>query len=252
MTPFSITQSSLNMLRGLAGSSLVHGCAFGVAMGWASLAEHPLDRARFAGERIVIHAVQCFTTSEAAFEPVTIVPVATNIALDAPTARELLTERTFPVDAMLPQLDIEETSETEPSHVVTRPAAVSKPENQAMDEPLTVPRVASTASAASAFQPPQAWGTDVPDQPANLSSSPLPRYPRDWKERGWAGTVLLRLHISAAGAIEQIEIVASSGFHELDASAISAVKHWKARPAQKLGKPVASQVNLPVVFDPGR
>jgi periplasmic protein TonB len=252
MAPYWFTQSSLNLYRSLSGSLLVHGCALGVALGWASLGELPTERARFAGERIVIHAVLTSNSSAADAEPVTIVPIPAPSQIDAPSAREFPLERTFPIEALLPPLDVETTQLTSAENNLTRPTQVHEQEPPPRDEPRMVPRTASQSSAASAFQPPQTWGTDVPEQPANLSSSPLPRYPREWKERGWAGTVLLKLHISATGVIEKIEVVTSSGFSELDASALNAVKHWKARPAQKAGRPISSQVNLPVVFDPGR
>jgi TonB family protein len=75
-----------------------------------------------------------------------------------------------------------------------------------------------------------------------------PYYPAMARERGWQGTVLLKVLISKNGAVETIELECSSGFSILDRSAIKGVKEWKFNPGRKDGQPVEMWVRIPVTF----
>jgi TonB family protein len=76
-----------------------------------------------------------------------------------------------------------------------------------------------------------------------------PRYPESARRRGIEGTVLLKMRITAQGRVEDVQVVRSAGYPELDESAIEAVRRWRFEPARRNGAPVAEDaVLLPVVF----
>ncbi len=76
-----------------------------------------------------------------------------------------------------------------------------------------------------------------------------PRYPESARRRGIEGTVLLKMRITAQGRVEDVQVVRSAGYPEMDESAIEAVRRWRFEPARRNGEPVAEDaVLLPVVF----
>ena len=76
-----------------------------------------------------------------------------------------------------------------------------------------------------------------------------PPYPRQARERGWEGRIIVRLHILPDGTVASGTIHQSSGHPLLDDSAITAAKEWTFQPAKNGGFPVASTVNIPIQFD---
>jgi len=75
-----------------------------------------------------------------------------------------------------------------------------------------------------------------------------PDYSAESKAAGHQGVTLLGVTISATGAPADIKIVKSSGFAELDAAAVAAVRKWSFEPARRDGVPIEATVNLPVNF----
>jgi protein TonB len=76
-----------------------------------------------------------------------------------------------------------------------------------------------------------------------------PRYPESARRRGIEGTVLLKMRITAQGRVEDVQVVRSAGYPELDESAMEAVRRWRFEPARRNGEPVVEEaVLLPVVF----
>ncbi len=76
-----------------------------------------------------------------------------------------------------------------------------------------------------------------------------PRYPESARRRGIEGTVLLKMRITAQGRVEDVQVVRSAGYPDLDESAIEAVRRWRFEPARRNGEPVVEDaVLLPVVF----
>ena len=76
-----------------------------------------------------------------------------------------------------------------------------------------------------------------------------PPYPRQAREQGWKGRIILRLHILPDGTVASSTIHQSSGFPLLDDSAMTTVKQWTFQPAKNGMFPVASTVNIPIQFD---
>lgn len=82
----------------------------------------------------------------------------------------------------------------------------------------------------------------------NYGINPLPKYPPLAREKGYEGTVYLRVLVRADGRVGQLAIDRSSGHEILDRAAADSVKEWAFFPAKKGGKPVESWVLLPVKF----
>ncbi len=75
-----------------------------------------------------------------------------------------------------------------------------------------------------------------------------PEYPRSARRRGHEGRVAVEISLSAAGEIESVEIVESSGYRELDASALAAVRAARFAPAMENGVAVAGRLRLAFDF----
>jgi protein TonB len=97
-------------------------------------------------------------------------------------------------------------------------------------------------------QTPQVAGAELDDTPVSFVNNRPPRYPEQAYQRGWHGTVLLRLEIDAKGTVTQVSVVQSSGFPVLDAEALNTVRQWRARAARRNGQPTDSVEILPISF----
>ncbi|HVV63854.1 MAG TPA: energy transducer TonB [Rhizomicrobium sp.] len=88
-------------------------------------------------------------------------------------------------------------------------------------------------------------------QAAGVSSThTTPPYPPVARKLGEQGTVRLRLTISPQGAVTAADVVQSSGFDDLDRSAVDwVIAHWKYKPATRGGVAVASQTEAVVIFN---
>lgn len=82
----------------------------------------------------------------------------------------------------------------------------------------------------------------------DYGTNPLPKYPPLAREKGYEGTVYLRVMVQTDGRVGKLSIDRSSGHEILDRAAADSVKGWTFLPAQKGGKPVESWVLLPVKF----
>ena len=80
------------------------------------------------------------------------------------------------------------------------------------------------------------------------AENPKPSYPREAREKGYQGEVLLRVEVLSNGRVGEIEVARSSGHEILDRSALSTVKQWKFIPARKGEEPIPLWVNIPIKF----
>jgi protein TonB len=78
--------------------------------------------------------------------------------------------------------------------------------------------------------------------------NPQPEYPFASRMRGEQGVVTVRLHISAAGRVEDVEVLRGSGHAALDAAAEQAVRGWRFRPAMQDGLPVPGSIRTSIQF----
>lgn len=94
-------------------------------------------------------------------------------------------------------------------------------------------------SATPPFEPPVVTN---PESPVN--------YPADLWEQQVEGTVVLRLHLDARGAVapESTRVAESSGYPALDSAALRAVPDMRFAPARRDGRPVATTFLQPVHF----
>lgn len=83
---------------------------------------------------------------------------------------------------------------------------------------------------------------------ADYLDNPKPSYPRHSRRLGEEGKVLLRVHVSAEGLPETIELRCGSGFHRLDEAAQETVAHWRFVPAKRGDQAVTSWVLVPIEF----
>lgn len=81
-----------------------------------------------------------------------------------------------------------------------------------------------------------------------LVRNPAPVYPRIARLQGWQGTVVLHARVSGAGSVERLEVHRTSGYAVLDEAAMAAVRGWRFKPASRSGRPVGSEVEIPVTF----
>lgn len=93
-------------------------------------------------------------------------------------------------------------------------------------------------------------GTESSQQltPPDLNGNVLPRYPEQARRLGWEGRVLLRIWINKQGSVTKVHVEQSSGYSLLDAAAVTNVRTWRVKPAQRNGQPVAGSWLLPIRF----
>jgi len=90
-------------------------------------------------------------------------------------------------------------------------------------------------------------GEDTGYHPGGMSGFRR-RYPHAAQEKGWEGTVTLKVHISSDGDIGEVIVTSSSGHDMLDEAAVDMIKDAHATPARRGDKPVDSWVVVPYRF----
>jgi protein TonB len=81
--------------------------------------------------------------------------------------------------------------------------------------------------------------------------NPHPPYPEVSRKAGHTGVVILRVSVSESGRVAAVTLIKSSGYSLLDDRARTTVQRWIFRPARRDGRPVATQVDVPVRFSLG-
>jgi protein TonB len=211
--------------------------------------------------RIVLQAVVRGVTGEPARAamPVRLVASVPSLVLDEPAPRERLT----PARARdLKRLPLDRVAAVRRAAQLPLPAELHAP----VSRPAATPDIASLVAPARQRRPlavvtagliraePRPAGgptpsTDGSDRtPPRLVRNRAPAYPEPAIRNGWQGTVLLRVHIDAAGYVMGTELVSTSGHAILDAAAIRAVRQWRYEPARVAGGSVGASVRQPVVF----
>jgi periplasmic protein TonB len=80
-------------------------------------------------------------------------------------------------------------------------------------------------------------------------NNPKPNYPGIARSRHWEGLVLLRVHVTADGRCDNLNVARSSGHDALDESAVAAVRNWRFVPSKRGDTPIASWVTVPIQFN---
>ncbi|MCF8151138.1 MAG: energy transducer TonB [Burkholderiaceae bacterium] len=147
-----------------------------------------------------------------------------------------------------------------------KPAETPKPKPKKNLPPPPPQLLASTTPSNTplAFSVPPQPPTPAPAAPINLAPAPVaitaarfdadyldnpkPVYPHASRRLGEQGKVLLRVHVSAAGLAEKVEVKTGSGYARLDQSAHDAVSRWRFVPARRGDQAVAAWVQVPITF----
>ena len=133
---------------------------------------------------------------------------------------------------------------------VPRPPAASTPHfpepqvEQAVMETPAAP-VAPAASAAIEAPAPRQAHVEAPPKPRRTIR---PDYPNGARMRGEEGEATVAFVVGADGTVGDAHIVASTGFAELDAAALKAVRSARFTPARADGEPVAASVQMSLRF----
>lgn len=85
------------------------------------------------------------------------------------------------------------------------------------------------------------------DSAPRVLSSQFPGYPRNLREAGIEGRVVVRFSVEPDGSVSD-PAVQGSPPPQLAALAIEAIKRWKFAPAMKHGVPVRAWLQQPFVF----
>ncbi|MFM9969092.1 MAG: TonB family protein [Burkholderiales bacterium] len=131
------------------------------------------------------------------------------------------------------------TNNPPPTTVAATPSAAPSPPQPAS----TTPKPAAQQS----FTPPSF--TPARSDAAYLNN-PKPEYPAASLRLGETGRVVLNVHVSATGSVEQVSVRTSSGSTRLDEAALKAVRQWKFIAAKRGDEAVATQVLVPISFTP--
>ncbi|MBJ9739810.1 energy transducer TonB [Acinetobacter oleivorans] len=83
---------------------------------------------------------------------------------------------------------------------------------------------------------------------AGYLSNPAPEYPEQALDRGWEGSVILRVKVLPNGSPDSVTVKQSSGKKILDSAAVRTVKQWKFSPALKGKTPVEGWVDVPIHY----
>ncbi|MFO0884681.1 MAG: TonB family protein [Pirellulales bacterium] len=103
-------------------------------------------------------------------------------------------------------------------------------------------------SIAVPFQVEALAGVNRESPASTLPSNIPPTYPTDALLARLEGRVMLRVQVKATGEAQQVLLENSSGHPALDEAARLAVSKWKFRPAKRAGKPIESEVLVPINF----
>ena len=145
---------------------------------------------------------------------------------------------------------LEVAEEVGPPRSFAEPARSLEPE-----EPIRTTssaRVTLPPADAEALPPFEPGGSTFPELVDREADQKLIRryYPPRLLERGVGGRVLVQLWVDSTGAVDLIKVREGSGVPELDKAALRAASDLRFVPALRLGVPVGTWVEFPLVFRP--
>ncbi len=89
-------------------------------------------------------------------------------------------------------------------------------------------------------------GQDL-EKPA-LLGYPAPEYPREARHKGWQGVVEALATVDASGRLLDLQVSHSSGYPELDAAALAALRGARYKPGTADGTPATATLTVTVRF----
>jgi len=126
------------------------------------------------------------------------------------------------------------------------PVQLAAPDTSPAPSPAVVPPAPEPAPPVAA--PPAPVQATLPRFDAGYLDNPKPPYPIVSRRMGEQGRVVLRVHVTPAGAAGEVQLATSSGSPRLDESALSTVRRWKFVPARRGAEPVPAWVLVPIAF----
>ena len=127
---------------------------------------------------------------------------------------------------------------------VAVPPTPPTPEIASREPQLEKMELVDAAPSVPAAAPRQAH-VDAPPRPQRVIR---PDYPRAARQRGEQGDVVLEIDVAADGSVASVSVATSSGFIDLDAAALKAVKAARFSPATSGDRAVASHARLTLSF----
>ena len=122
---------------------------------------------------------------------------------------------------------------------------------QGTEAPLPPPQEETTAvgtGPVAAVSNQAALTSALEEAQPEYSKNPPISYPNRARMKGYEGTVLLEVLVNRKGTVDDLRILASSGYAILDSSAVKSVKTWSFKPAKKGKDTVDMWVQVPVRF----
>lgn len=83
---------------------------------------------------------------------------------------------------------------------------------------------------------------------ASYISGARPPYPREARQAGWEGAVVIRVLVATDGSASAVAVHTSSGYASLDEAAAQAIKQWHFAPARHDATAVESYYDVRVKF----
>ncbi len=127
---------------------------------------------------------------------------------------------------------------------VAVPPTPPTPEIASREPQLEKMELVDAAPSVPAAAPRQAH-VDAPPRPQRVIR---PDYPRAARQRGEQGDVVLEIDVAVDGSVASVAVATSSGFADLDAAALKAVKAARFSPAKSGDRAVASHARLTLSF----
>lgn len=87
------------------------------------------------------------------------------------------------------------------------------------------------------------------DAMPDYSNNPPIVYPRRARQKGYEGTVVLEVLVDRNGKVDDLRVLASSGYGILDRSAVASVKAWTFTPAKKGSGTIDMWIKVPIRFN---
>ena len=210
----------------------------------------------FAAFKYLIPKSVAHRTSRLAPPPVVASPAVTFVldsATDIPAPRPVLksapkkldqkTLKLFAVDDFAAAKKLPLPREIKIAKNKNEPGALSRGETVAVNQ---MPPAASPTNDVVVAKISRVFAT-ANVQPDYLKN-PKPDYPPAARRQHQEGTVLFRVHVTARGRPDRIELLQSSGVSALDESALRAVRGWEFTPAQMGEAEVESEIDFPIQF----